>query len=60
MGFLPEINYVWTAIDNELILVDLIDNRRIIRLELDAYIDCCLIITPAPLTFAVETRYLWP
>ncbi|EFO63602.1 Hypothetical protein GLP15_4703 [Giardia lamblia P15] len=58
MGFLPEINYVWTAIDNELILVDLVDNRRIIRLELDAYIDCCLIITPAPLTFAVETRYL--
>lgn len=58
MGFLPEINYVWTAIDNELIFVDLVDNRRIIRLELEAYVDCCLIITPAPLTFAVETRYL--
>lgn len=58
MGFLPEINYVWTAIDNELILIDIVDNKRIIRLELDSYVDYCLMITPAPFTFAVETRYL--
>lgn len=58
MGFLPEINYVWTAIDNELILIDLIDNRRIIRLELEAYVDCCLMLIPTPFAFSVETRYL--